>query len=184
MSQIMRSITIALAAATAAPVIQAQDFTAVRGMGQAMLPAVVHLHENDTWGGTMFLTLDGKEMLVGVFSGQDGEVTWHGPEGLNGNGKGGTNTFAFNLQPDGTYKDTFTTFVVNGSFPSPKGQLGFGNYQGSHRIVSGTGRFANASGTLLLTGTFVWFPLAGGTQELGYFNPEVSGVLTNVAPPE
>lgn len=177
-------ITIALAAAAAAPVLRAQDFVAVRGLGQAMLPSVVHLHENDGWGGTMYLTLDGKEVLVGVFSGQDGEVTWHGPEGLNGIGKGGTLTFAFNRQPDGTYKDTFTTFVVNGSFPSPKGQLGFGTYQGSHRIVSGTGRFANTSGNILVTGAFVWFPLAGGTQELGYFNPEVSGVLTSVAPPE
>lgn len=184
MRKTMLCIATAFAAASAAPMIQAQDFVAVRGLGQAMLPAVVHLNVNDTWGGTIYLTLEGKEMLVGVFSGQDGLVTWHGPEGLNGNGKGGSMTFAFNPQPGGTYKDTFTTFVANGSFPSPKGQLGFGNYQGHHRIVSGTGRFANASGNLLVTGSFVWFPLAGGTQELGYFNPDVSGVITNVAPPQ
>jgi hypothetical protein len=97
-----------------------------------------------------------------------------------GIGKGGT--FDFNVQSDGTDKDSFTPFVMNGSFPSPKGQPGFGSYQGAHRIVSGAGRFANASGNILVTGAFVWFPLAGGTQGLGHFDPEVSGVISNVEP--
>jgi hypothetical protein len=171
-----------LSAALAGPALAAQDFVAVRGLGQAMLPSTVHLHENDGWGGTIYLTLDAKEVLVGVFSGQDGTVTWHGPAGLNGNGKGGTQTFAFNLQPDGTYKDTFTVLGTNASFPSPLGHLTVGNVQSSVKIVAGTGRFANASGHLLITGDFIWFPLAGGTQELGYFNPAVSGVMYNVAP--
>ncbi|WP_257314008.1 hypothetical protein [Geothrix fuzhouensis] len=44
------------------------------------------------------------------------------------------------------------------------------------------GDFANASGNLLGAGIFAWSPLAGGMQELGYFNSDISGVLTNVAP--
>jgi hypothetical protein len=183
---IMRSIRVLASAMLISAVsglgLLAQDGVAVRGLGQAMTPSQVRLHENDVWGGAMYLTLDGAEVLVGVFSGQDGTTAWHSPRGTMGLGKGGSLTFAFNRQPDGSYRDTFTTFVTNATFPNPPGQIGFGAYQGSHKIVSGTGRFQNASGLILVSGTYVFFPLAGGTTETGYWNPDVTGHIYNVAP--
>ncbi len=178
----MNKALIILSLAAGAQLLSGQDCLAIRGLGQARLPASVHLNENDSWGGTIYLSLDGKEMLVGVFSGQDGTVAWHGPNGLNGNGKGGSMTFAFTPQGDATYRDTITTYVVNGSFPEPPGSLCFGTYHASHKIIAGTGRFANATGTIQISGTFVWFPLSGGTEEVGYFNPDFSGFICNVAP--
>ena len=162
--------------------LSAQESVSVRGIGQAVTPTQVLLHENDVWGGLMCLTLDGTEVLTGVFSGQDGVAAWHSPRGTMGLGKGGSLTFAFNRQADGSYRDTFTTFVVNATFPNPPGQIGFGSYQGSHKIVSGTGRFRNASGILLVNGAYVFLPLAGGTTETGYFNPDVTGHISNVEP--
>ena len=121
---------------------------------------------------------------MGVFSGQDGVGAWHSPQNAMGLGKGGSYTFAFNRQSNGTYLDTFTTFVTNATFPCPPGQIGFGSYQGSHKIIAGTGRFRNATGTLLISGTYVWLPQAGGTVEVGYWNPDITGTICNVLPAE
>ena len=160
----------------------AQDCVAARGLGHATTPPEVALHDNDVWGGTICLTLNGQEVLIGVWSGQDGVTVWHSPRESMGVGKGGSDTFAFNRQPDGTYRDTLTTFATNATFPAPPGQIGFGSYQASHKIVSGTGRFRNATGTLLCTGPYVWLPAAGGTTDVGYFNLEISGNICNVEP--
>jgi hypothetical protein len=107
------------------------------------------INPNDIWGGSFYMSLGGQEFLVGFFSGQDGTDFWRGQNDSMGQGKGGSYTFAFNKQLDGTFKDTFTTTVTNAVFPNPPGMRGLGFYQAAQKIVSGTGRFANASGKLL-----------------------------------
>lgn len=158
-----------------------QDCVGVRGLAQAMLPTDKPLHDIDGWGGPVYLTLDTGEVLVGVFSGQDGDATWHAHVGV---GKGGSYTFAFNGRGGGLYLDTFTTSVTNATYPIPNGHNEVGVYQGSHKIVSGTGRFINASGTILVRGTWmVAWPLADlGITPFGFWNPDITGTICNVLP--
>jgi hypothetical protein len=154
-----------------------------RAVGQAYLGFETPLNEGDTWGGGMYLTLGGQEFLEGIFSGQDGTDVWNGQNGLMGKGKGGSYTFAFNQRDDGSYADSFTTQVTNAVFPNPPGKVGFGYYQAAHKIVSGTGRFRNASGNIVVAGTYVFFPWAGGNAFGGRWNPDVSGKICSVDPP-
>jgi hypothetical protein len=155
---------------------------ALQGLSQAYLGFEQPLHEGDVWGGGAYLTLDGQEMLIGVFSGEDGTDVWHGQNNMMGQGKGGSYTFAFNKRADGTYADTFTTEVTNAVFPNPPGKVGLGHYQAAHKIVSGTGRFRNASGNLLMAGTYVVFPWAGGNVFGGRWNGDISGKICGVDP--
>lgn len=155
----------------------------VRAVGQAYLGFETPLNQGDVWGGGMYLTLGGQEFLVGIFSGQDGTDVWNGQNDRMGKGKGGAYTFAFNKQDDGSYADSFTTAVTNAVFPNAPGKVGFGYYQGAHKIASGTGRFRNASGELVVAGTYVVFPWAGGTAFGGRWNPDISGKICNVDPP-
>ncbi len=149
----------------------------IQGLGQAELVFDGSLLKpEDIWGGSFYLSLGGQEFLVGFFSGQDGTDYWRGRNDSMGQGKGGSYTFAFNKQPDGTYIDSITTTVTNAVFPSPPGKRGFGFYQAAHKITSGTGRFTDASGNILVSGSYVGFLLSDGTL-LGRWNPDVSGKI-------
>lgn len=158
-----------------------QDCIGVRGLAQATLPAAVLLHDIDGWGGAVYLSLDNGEVLVGVFSGQDGNVSWKKDVGL---GKGGSYTFAFNPLPGGGYQDTFTTSVTNAAYPVPPGQGGLASYQGTHKVVSGTGRFANASGTLLIHGSWIFLGVLAdqNISPFGFWNPDITGTICNIQP--
>jgi hypothetical protein len=155
---------------------------AVQALGQSYLGFEHPLHQGDVWGGEVYLTLGGQEMLMGIFSGQDGTDVWNGQNDMMGKGKDGTYTYAFNMREDGTYADTFTTEATNAVFPNPPGKSGFGHYQAAHKIVSGTGRFRNASGNILVAGTYVVFPWAGGTSFGGRWNGDISGKICGVDP--
>ncbi len=156
------------------------------------------------WGGYTTFIFGGQNYLAGFFSGADGNVNWRGPgmkdgAGLIGQGKGGTYTFGFNfthtfnieqvdIDGQGTmipvaiavYKDTFTTSVANAIYPLWPGMKGpaYGFYQASHKLVpeKGTGIFKNATGTLLITGTYIV-----GVDQYGNFssrwNPDITGKI-------
>jgi len=156
---------------------------AFRAICPASLPVAVPLKDTDIWGGPVYGSLGGQELLFGLFSGNDGTDFWRGVGGNIGQGKGGSYTFAFG-PTDNPMKDSFTTYVTNAVFPIVPGKIGFGSYQGAHKIVSGTGRFANASGNLLMVGPWLAWP--DPTSWLGVsgrFNGEISGSICNVAPP-
>ncbi|WP_306598535.1 hypothetical protein [Geothrix sp. 21YS21S-2] len=175
-------VFLAFAALFAASATQPPSTLQVKGMGWGKCPCDIVLNDGDYWGGSIWLTLDGKEFLEGVWSGQDGTDTWAGPGEAFGTGKNGVYTYAFNKLPDGTYADTFVAHIPIATFSLPPGLMGFGTYQGPHHIVSGTGRFKHAKGMIAVSGTYVWGPAAGGTVEVGYFSPEYTGFINNVLP--
>lgn len=151
----------------------------VRGVIQETFPATASGVAFDGWGGRIYLTLDNGEGLVGWFWGTDGDTIWHGPVGV---GKGGSFTFAFNPLPGGGFQDTFTTETTNATFPMPPGRLGLAAYQGTTRIVSGTGRFQNAEGTFLINGSWMGLPDGLPNGLLAICNCDVSGTISKVLP--
>jgi hypothetical protein len=154
----------------------------VRGLGWGIFPTPIVLHDGDYWGGEIYLTLNGQELLKGVWSGQDGESSWDGPDEMYGSGRNGIYTYAFNPLGDGTYKDTFTVHIALATFPIPNGAMGFGTYGGIHKIVSGTGRFKHAKGWLQVTGPWFDSGTAGATDFYARFAPEYCGYIDGVAP--
>lgn len=170
-----------LALAAGSPLLLGQDCVGVRGMGQAVLPTDKPLNPDDGWGGTVYLNFDNGETLAGVFSGVDGgTVIWRAHVG---NGKQGSYTFAFNGEYPG-YLDTFTTEVTNAIYPVPNGHLTVGVYQASHKIVRGTGRFVNATGTIFVRGTWMGMLtlINQGASPIAFWNPEITGSICNVLP--
>jgi hypothetical protein len=168
-----------------APSAQAQsNCRAFRAISHATLPAALPLKEPDIWGGPVWGFLEGPELLIGLYSGNDGTDYWRGVGGSIGQGKGGSCTFAFNPDAQGRFQDTFTTYVTNAVFPIVPGKIGLGSYQGTHKIVSGTGRFASASGNLLMVGPWlVWpDPTSPFSGLYGRYSAEISGFICNVLP--
>lgn len=180
----------------------AQNCVTVQGVVQAQLGLEHPIGAYDYWGGFTVMFF-GPNFLSGFSSGQDGTDYWRGPGmhtsqgGMIGQGKGGSYNFGFNFlryeteyiqvtdehgNPEtipvqkAVYKDTITTYVTNAVFPVAPGWKGTGLYQASHKIVSGTGIFQNATGTLLITGTYI----LGEDQDgnfYGRWNPDVSGKI-------
>lgn len=171
------ALTVGMLAVATTSVWGQEGCVAFRAMGQARLFYEAPLNPGDIWGGEVYATLGGQEFLVGRFSGQDGTDVWNGVNDQMGKGKGGSYTFSFGLE------DSFTTYVTNAVFPNPPGKVGFGHYQGAHKIVSGRGRFQNASGNIVVAGTYAAFLLPDGITLEGRWNPDISGKICNVAPP-
>lgn len=171
-----------LAACIAAMAGEPKNTFQVKGLGWGTFPTTIVLHEGDYWGGELYLTLDGKELLKGVWSGQDGVSSWDGPNEMYGSGKNGIYTYGFNPQGDGTYKDTFTVHIALATYPIPNGAMGFGTYSGIHKIVSGTGRFKHTKGWLQVTGTWFDSMTAGSTEVFAHFAPDFYGYMENVEP--
>lgn len=167
------------AAVLCAPFVRAEAPIAVRGLTQQTFPATLSGAPYEGWGGNIYLYLDNGEELIGKFWGSDGNVSLNGSVGV---GKGGFFVFAFNPLPGGGFRDTFTTDTTNCTFPMPMGRLGLAAYHGTTRIISGTGRFANAEGTFLLNGSWMGLPegMPGGL--LAICNCDVSGTLSKVLP--
>ena len=144
------------------------------------LPTSTPLAATHNWGGPLYGSLEG-EVLLGILSGNDGDVTWRG---AIGQGRGGSYTIGFGCAPGDPYvcTDTLTFEVPNSVFPSPPGMTGLGRYNGNTaRIVGGTGRFESASGNLNVTGTFmVWPDESSPIGVFGRFNAELSGNICGV----
>ncbi len=141
-----------------------------RAIAQAKLPVDTPLRPEDegSWGGNVYGYL-GQEMLVGIFSGNDGNVSWQGWVGM---GKGGTYKFAFGPLAD---NNTFTVVATQATFPNPPGKFPVGGvYQAAWKITEGTGRFQDASGNLFAKGPYLAWDL-DKPQVLGRFNAEISG---------
>ncbi len=141
-----------------------QGCASLRALGHGILPSNHPINvETDTWGGDVWGTL-GTEFLTGYFSGNDGDVAGHG---ISNTATNGHYVFVF-----GT--DSFTMEVAHAVFNFPVGKAGFGQYKGHATIVSGTGRFQYASGSIDWEGPFiVWTP--DGMNYYGRFNPTLTG---------
>lgn len=146
-----------------------QGCASLRALGHGVLPTNHPIDiETDTWGGDFWGNL-GSEFLSGYFSGNDGDAAGHGVSNTATNGH-----YVF---VSGT--DSFTIEVAHAVFNFPIGKAGFGQYKGHATIVSGTGRFQYASGSIDWEGPFVvWSP--DGTHFYGRFNPTITGTLCGV----
>lgn len=148
----------------------------IRIIGQAQLPAPELLRPDiDGWGGEVVVMVTGEPTpLIGKFSGSDGNVIWRKVIGM---GKDGSYKFDF------AAAGSFTTHVTNAVYPITPAKLGFGYYQAEHKIAEGTGRFQNASGNLLVAGTyFAWADENSPWGVYGRWNPDIIGRVCNLAP--
>ncbi len=132
------------------------------------------LRDGDGWGGNAYAYL-GLEPLVGLFSGNDGNVTSHGWVGM---GKGGSYKFAFGTLAE---NNTFTASATQATFPNPPGIFPAGGmYQAAWKITEGTGRFQNASGNLFTKGPYLVWTFDNWVTAAGRWNGEISGKICGV----
>jgi hypothetical protein len=153
-----------------------QNCPSFHGIIQARFPLEppLPLRDGDGWGGNIYGFLD-DEPLVGVFSGNDGSVSWHQWVGM---GKGGTYKFAFGPIAD---NNTFTIIATQATFPNPPGKFfAGGTYQAGWKIAEGTGRFQNASGNLHANGPYLVSTTDGWVTVFGRWNAEVTGSICGV----
>jgi hypothetical protein len=185
------ALTLLLALATGAfillalsPQIGAQpSCTEIRGISQATLPTSYPLAPDaDVWGGPIYTTVGG-EPLVGGMSGNDGSGSQHGA-------KGGqyqvylcsTELLPANFTLPPACQDSFTFQVANSVFGFTPGKVGLGDYKGNTaKIISGTGRFAGASGNLNIAGPYIlWSDSASPFGVSGRWNSELSGSICGI----
>jgi hypothetical protein len=147
--------------------------TEFRGIAQEILPTPVPLKPDDTWGGYVYASLGGSELLLGIVSGNDGNTRGQGVAGMGDNG---SYTFVF-----GGGVDSFKVEIPHAVWPFPPGKIGVGYYRGNGKILQGTGRFYNASGVLDWSGPAVVWPDANSPFGIyGRFNAEVRGSICGV----
>ncbi len=141
--------------------------------GRFPLEAPLPLREGDGWGGNIYGYLD-QEPLVGIFSGNDGTVSWHQWVGM---GKDGSYKFAFGPLAN---NNTFTIIATQATFPNPPGKFPLGGmYQAAWKIGEGTGRFQYASGNLHAKGPYlVW--TEDNENFFGRWNAEITGNICGV----
>lgn len=160
-----------------------QNCTEIRALLQLTLPSSYMLAPaTDVWGGPAFATLGG-EPLVGGISGNDGEGFRHGARG----GQYQVYLCSTNLYPKAlelppACQDSFTYEVPTSVFGSIPGKAGLGKYQGNTaKIISGTGKFADASGNLNVAGPYiVWEDSNSLFGVSGRGNLELSGKICGV----
>lgn len=157
-----------------------QGCKAFHGIVQGSLPTPNQFAATDTWGGPVYASLAG-EFLSGGMSGQDGTQY----------GQGGISIFK-----DGMYKvclisgpawggpndclDSFT-YVPQAVVIWPTAANSLGAYKAIAKIVSGTHRFASASGHLEVAGSFTVWPDASTPFGVsGRWNAELSGSICGV----
>jgi hypothetical protein len=150
-----------------------QGCASLRALGHGVLPTNHQLSDTDTWGGDVWGTL-GSDFLTGTFTGNDGDIAAHGTKEISNSGTNGHYTFSFGNG------DSFVMEVAHAVFNFPPGKAGFGEYKGHATIVSGTGKFATASGSIDWGGPFVvWTPDEGLTFS-GRFNPTITGTICGI----
>ena len=158
-----------------------QNCKAFHAFVQAALPTVNQFEPADTWGGPIYVSLDG-EFLQGGLSGNDGTEYPHGPVSIF---KDGEYTVCLTSKAEwggpNDCSDSFTFKVPQAFVIWPAGKL-LGSYKATWNIVKGTGRFKFASGQLEVAGPFIlWndansrFGVSGRWN--GEFNGRICGVL-------
>ena len=170
-----------LTAAPASPAHAQQPGKAFRALWFLVLPAPEMLLPTDTWGGSIFATLEGESLLGGI-AGNDGKETDYP---------------SFTIFKDGQYTICFAKSVAAGwggasdcadsfTYEVPHALVtwqstdALGDYTSTATIVRGTGRFASASGHLHITAPFlVWTP-DGGTTWLGRGSGVITGTIYGV----
>jgi len=143
-----------------------------RGIYQASYDAV-----SGGWPGTLYAFLGEKELLIGTIVASEPGSSSH--TGVTGHDKDVSVTWAF-TGVDGTF-----TQEQHGTYPMPPGKSGLGYYNGVAKIVSGTGRFQNASGTTTFGGPYLLWPIEPSNPNsalAGRWNAEVSGKICDVQP--
>ncbi len=147
------------------------------GVAHAVLPTSTPMADSDSWGGPLSGMLDGEYLGNNtVLSGNDGEESWY-EEGYVGVGKGGSYTICTDFP---TCSNTFTYEVPFAVFPgTPSSLMSYLSYD--IKILSGTGRFAGASGVLDVHGpAVVWPDDASPLQWSGRWNAEISGNVCGI----
>ena len=162
------------------PVQAQQSCKAFHAFVQGSLPTSNQFAPTDTWGGPIFVNLDG-EFLQGGLSGNDGTEYPHGPVSIF---KGGeyklclTSAAAWGGPND--CSDSFTYKVPRAVVIWPAGKL-LGSYKATANVVKGTGRFASASGHLEIEGPFIlWTDPNSPFGVSGRWNGEFSGRVCGV----
>ena len=167
---IMSSVVLTGIVLSFAPKAQAQGrCTRFEAIIQGSLPSPLSfVTEHDTWGGPIYASLGGKR-LVGNLSGHESGF---------GHGTIGMATDTLYKVCFGDCTDSFTYEANNAVWPTQPGKVGVGSYQASSAlIVSGTGKFQFAEGTLHVAGPFiVW--MDEGVH--GRWNGSLSGTICGV----
>ncbi len=157
-----------------------RDCKAFHAFVQGSLPSSNQFAPTDTWGGPIFVNLDG-EFLQGGMSGNDGTEYPHG---------------WYSIFKDGQYKvcltsaaswggpkdcsDSFTYKVPEAFVIWPAGKS-LGSYKATGNIVNGTNRFASATGQLEIAGPFIlWTDPNSPFGVSGRWNSDFSGKVCGV----
>ena len=141
---------------------------------QEALPTLNQFEATDTWGGTLYGTLDG-EFLQGGMSGNDG--TQYGDDAVS-IFKGGRYKVCFAAGSVwGGAGDCANSFTIEAQavviWPAANS---LGSYKAHAKIVEGTGRFASARGYLSVWGPFILWPDVNSPFGVyGRWNGEISG---------
>jgi len=157
-----------------------QSCKAFHALVQGNLPTTNQFAPTDTWGGPIFVNLDG-EFRQGGLSGNDGTEYPHGPVSIF---KGGeyklclTSAAAWCGPNDCT--DSFTYKVPKAVVIWPAGKF-LGSYKATANVVKGTSRFASASGPLEIAGPFsLWTDANSPFGVSGRWNGEFNGRICGV----
>jgi hypothetical protein len=157
-----------------------QGCKAFHAFVQGSLPTTNQFAPADTWGGPIFVNLDGG-FLQGGLSGNDGTEHPHGPVSIFKRGEYKlcvTSAAAWGGPSD--CSDSFTYKVPQAVVIWPAGKL-LGSYRASANVMKGTGRFASASGQLEIEGPFMLWndpnsPFGVSGRWNGEFNGRICGV--------
>jgi len=160
--------------------VQAQSCKAFHAFVQGSLPTPNQFAPTDTWGGPIFVKLDG-EFLQGGLSGNDGTEYPYGPVSIF---KGGEYKLCLTSAPawggPNDCLDSFTYKVPQAFVIWPAGKS-LGSYKATANVVKGTHRFASASGQLEIAGPFIlWADPNSPFGVSGRWNGELSGRICGV----
>jgi hypothetical protein len=157
-----------------------QGCKAFHGMVQGTLPSANQFAPTDTWGGPVFTSVAG-EFLSGGLSGSDGTQYGQGAVSFL---KGGVYKVCFASGPvwggPSDCLDSFTYEVPQALVVWPAANW-LGSYKATVNIVSGTHRFASASGHLEVAGPFIlWTDANSPFGVSGRWNGELNGSICGV----
>ena len=167
-----------------APTSQAQarqSCKAFHAFVHGRLPTPNQFEPTDTWGGPVFVNLDG-EFLQGGLSGNDGTENPHGPASIF---RGGEYRLCLTSAPawggPSDCLDSITYKVPRAVVIWPDGKF-LGSYQATANIVTGTHRFASATGQLeIAPGPFtLWIDASSPFGVSGRWSAELSGRICGV----